>query len=128
MEYILWLIAGVFVGWLTMVSHVWTASRLSSTRGLLLVGLAGLFRLLIIAGLFVLALQASAVGGLVAFAGLMLTRWALIYLVHRGRVFQGWMSSEAQRAPMAPARDRDGEGGESEAGDNETHDELKEGS
>jgi hypothetical protein len=124
--YILWLIAGIFVGWLTMVSHVWTASRLSSTRGLLLVGLAGLFRLLVIAGLFILALQASAVGGLVAFAGLMLTRWVLIYLVHRGRVFQGWMDSGTQRAPVAPAGD--GEGGESEAGDNETQKELKEGS
>ena len=115
MEYILWLVAGIFVGWLTMVSHVWTASRLSSTRGLLLVGVAGLFRLSIVAGLFILALRASAIGGLVAFAGLMLTRWVLVYLVHRGRVFQRWLDLEPQRAPAV--LEEDGEVGESPAVD-----------
>ncbi|MFP4343922.1 MAG: AtpZ/AtpI family protein [Anaerolineales bacterium] len=61
-------------------------------------GVSGLFRLLAIAGLFILALRASAVGGLVAFAGLMLTRWVLIYRVHRGRAFQGWMDVPVRRS------------------------------
>ncbi len=96
MNYLIGFLAGVALGALTIWSHVWAGSRLRSATGLVWVMLGVLLRLLLIGGFFVVALRIDVYASLMAFVGLMLSRWVLIYLVHREQVFTGLLEDSAR--------------------------------
>jgi len=82
MTFALWLFAGGSIGVLNGLSRRWTVARLRpDVPGQAVVWALGgaMLRWSLAAGLLVTALQRGVVPGLLAFAGLWLTRWGIVY-------------------------------------------------
>ena len=89
---VVWLIAGALVGWVSILTQVWTVARLCPRmprQGLWLLIGGMLLRWTLIAGLLSVALRQGIVAGLLAFAGLWVTRWVLVWRIHTGKLFAG---------------------------------------
>ena len=87
-----WLVAGALVGWVSILTQVWTVARLrpgAAFRAILGIGGGLLFRWALIAALLIAALRQGIVAGLVAFAGLWVMRWVLVWRIHTGKSFAG---------------------------------------
>ncbi len=87
---VVWLIAGALVGWVSILIHVWTMPRLRpNAPRQRLWGMFGgmLLRWALIAGLLSVALRQGIAAGLLAFAGLWVMRWALVWRIHTGKLF-----------------------------------------
>jgi hypothetical protein len=77
----LWLLAGSAVGVLNGLTLLWTVARLrpeAALGALTGVAMGALVRLALVAALLVAALQRGIVPGLLAFAGLWLSRWSVL--------------------------------------------------
>lgn len=87
---LLWFAIGGAVGWLTIYLHVWSAARVGPHSppwyaGALVAG--AYLRWMLVAILFVLALQQSVTATLLAFVGLWLMRWWLLFRLNAGMAF-----------------------------------------
>jgi hypothetical protein len=90
----LWPFAGGFVGMVNALSRWKTVSCLSTemvTRSLVLVVGGMLLRLGLVAGLLTAGLKRGIIPGLLAFAGLWITRWTIVvwFSTREGRRRQG---------------------------------------
>ncbi len=87
---VVWLVAGALVGWVSILTQVWLVARLcprTPRQGLWLLLGGMLLRWALIAGLLSVALRQGIVAGLLAFAGLWMARWVLIWRIHTGKLF-----------------------------------------
>lgn len=81
----LWFLAGAALGLVSLGTQRWSIRRLDmETQGqaLLLVVGGMLLRVLLAAGLLLLAVQQGLLPLLLAFGGMWLTRWALLIVAH----------------------------------------------
>ena len=83
----LWLVAGGLVGLLNSLTRWWTVARFQAEMGnsALLLTLGGLaLRLALVTGLLIAGLRQGIVPGLLAFAGLWVSRLATVIWFHAG--------------------------------------------
>lgn len=93
MNAIAWLLAGALVGIANVYSIARTVSRMRPDGRLyaVLVTVGGaLMRFGLAVVVLSLALQQSALSGILAFVGLLVARWIAVYLLNTGRLAWGW--------------------------------------
>jgi len=81
-----WLLAGGIIGGLNGLSLRWTVTCLrpgAPGRAVILTAAGAMLRLGLAAGLLIAALQRGVVPALLAFAGLWLARWGVVYWASR---------------------------------------------
>ncbi len=89
MRSFLWFFAGIIVGAINALSLVWTVGQAGKDAGgLAAVAMLGgfLLRMVLITGIFILALQRGISAALWAFAGLILVRVGLVVAANSGKI------------------------------------------